>query len=148
VLYDETHGQARTLAGDFSALESLAEGRGFDVQSTGSDFVDALADADAVMVATTDGDVAASGGFSDAERTALADFVDDGGAVFLHGTASFEGTSNGELNAVLDELDAAFRFNVDQVTDEENSGFAPFVPQTSNFNDGEFPDLFLAEGEL
>ncbi|WP_241982624.1 MULTISPECIES: hypothetical protein [unclassified Halorubrum] len=100
------------------------------------------------MIATTDGDVADAGGFSGTELSALADFVDDGGAVFLHGTASFEGTSNGALNAVLDELGAAFRFNVDQVTDEENNGFAPYVPRTSNFNDDEFPDLFLAEGEL
>jgi hypothetical protein len=148
VLYDETHGQNRTLASNFSDLESLAEGRGFDVQALASDFAGSLSDADAVMIATTDGDVADAGGFSGTELSALADFVDDGGAVFLHGTASFEGTSNGALNAVLDELGAAFRFNVDQVTDEENNGFAPYVPRTSNFNDDEFPDLFLAEGEL
>ncbi|WP_049911492.1 DUF1102 domain-containing protein [Halorubrum lipolyticum] len=147
VLYDETHGQTLTLDA-FSALESVAEDRGFDVEAIGSEFVDALNDADAVMVATDNDDVASDGGFSDAERSALADFVDDGGAVFLHGTASFDGTSNGVLNAVLDELDAGFRFNFDQVTDEENSGFAPFVPRTSNFNDDEFPDFFLAEGEL
>jgi len=148
VLYDETHGQDRTLAGNFSDLGSVAEERGFDVEALSSDFTGSLDDADAVMIATTDDDVASDGGFSDAERSALADFVDDGGAVFFHGTASFEGTSNGALNAVLDDLDAAFRFNFDQVVDEENSGFAPFVPQTSNFNDDEFPDLFLAEGEL
>ncbi|MGM0446746.1 MAG: DUF1102 domain-containing protein [Methanobacteriota archaeon] len=148
VLYDETHGQARTLANDFSQLESVAEGRGFDVQAVGSDFVDSLDGADAVMIVTTDGDIADAGGFSDAERSALADFVDDGGAVFLHGTASFEGTSNGALNAVLDELDAAFRFNFDQVTDDDSNGGQFFIPQTSNFNDDEFPDFFLAEGEL
>jgi hypothetical protein len=147
VLYDETHGQELTLDG-FSMLESVAEGRGFDVDAIGSEFVDALDDADAVMIATDNNDVASAGGFSDAERSALADFVDDGGAVFLHGTASFDGTSNGALNELLGEFDAAFRFNFDQVTDEENSGFAPFVPRTSNFNDDEFPDLFLADGEL
>ncbi|ELZ45432.1 nuclease [Halorubrum distributum JCM 9100] len=148
VLYDETHGQERTLAGDFSDLESVAEGREFNVQALESDFVDSLDDADAVMIATTNGDVADFGGFSEGERSALADFVDDGGAVFLHGTASYDGTSNGELNEILEELDPAFRFNFDEVTDEENSGFAPYVPQTSNFNDDEFPDFFLAEGEL
>jgi len=148
VLYDETHGQDRTLAGDFSDLESVAEGRGFDVQALESGFVDSLEDADAVMIATTNGDIAEFGGFSDGERSALADFVDEGGAVFLHGTASYDGTSNGELNEILEELDPAFRYNFDEVTDEENSGFAPYVPQTSNFNDGEFPDFFLAEGEL
>lgn len=147
VLYDETHGQDLTLD-DFSALESVAADRGFDVDAIGSEFVDALDDADAVMVATDSTDVADAGGFTGAERSAVADFVDDGGAVFLHGTASFDGTSNGALNEVLDELDAAFRFNVDQVIDEENSGFAPFVPRTDNFNDDEFPDFFLAEGEL
>jgi len=148
VLYDETHGQARTLASNYSDLESAAEGRGFDVQALTSDFVGSLDDADAVMIATTDGDVADAGGFSDAERSALADFVADGGAVFLHGTASFGGTSNGVLNGVLDELGAAFRFNFDQVTDDESNGGDFFIPQTSNFNDDGFPDLFLAEGEL
>ena len=148
ILYDQTHGQERTLASNFSSLESVAEGRGFDVQALTSDFVDSLDDADAVMIATTDGDVADAGGFSDAERSALADFVDGGGAVFLHGTASFDGTSNGALNEVLDEIGAAFRFNFDQVIDEENNGFASFVPRTSNFNDNDFPDFFLAEGEL
>jgi hypothetical protein len=148
ILYDQTHGQERTLASNFSSLESVAEGRGFDVQALTSDFVDSLDDADAVMIATTDGDVADAGGFSDAERSALADFVDGGGAVFLHGTASFDGTSNGALNEVLDEIGAAFRFNFDQVIDEENNGFASFVPRTSNFNDDDFPDFFLAEGEL
>ncbi|QAU11573.1 DUF1102 domain-containing protein [Halorubrum sp. BOL3-1] len=147
VLYDETHGQELTLDA-FSELESVAEGRGFTVEAIDADFLDALDDADAVMVATSDNDVASVGGFSDSERSALADFVDDGGAVFLHGTASFTSTSNGALNAVLDDLDAAFRFNFDQVVDNDNNGGDFFIPRTSNFNDDEFPNFFLAEGEL
>ncbi|PAU83230.1 DUF1102 domain-containing protein [Halorubrum salipaludis] len=147
VLYDETHGQELTLDA-FSQLQSVAEGRGFDVESIDSDFVGSLDGADAVMIATSDGDVASVGGFSDTERSELADFVDDGGAVFLHGTASFDGTSNDALNAVLADLDAAFRFNFDQVVDNDNNGGDFYIPRTSNFNDDEFPDFFLAEGEL
>lgn len=142
VKFDETHGQELSLANDFSQLSAEAEDREFEVEAIESDFVDGLSDADAVMVATDDDDVADFGGFSDDERSALSDFVDDGGAVFLHGTADFEGTSNDELNEVLSDLDAPFRFNVDQVNDEENNGFAPFVPRTSNFNTDEFGELF------
>jgi len=147
VKYDETHGQGFSLEGEFSQLVAEAEDREFNVETIDSDFVDALSDADAVMVATDDGDIADFGGFSADERSALADFVDDGGAVFLHGTADYQGTSNDELNEVLADLDAPFRFNTDQVTDEENnSGFGPFVPRTSNFNTEEFPQLF-GEGD-
>ncbi|MES3162329.1 MAG: DUF1102 domain-containing protein [Halorubrum sp.] len=142
VKFDETHGQGFTLEDNYSQLETEAEDRGFDVEAIESDFVGALNGTDGVMIATDDDDVADFGGFSSDELDALDDFVVDGGAVFLHGTADFGGDSNDELNEVLDALDAPFRFNTDQVEDEENNGFAPFVPRTSNFNDEEFPQLF------
>ena len=142
VKFDETHGQGFTLENNYSQLETEAEDRGFDVEAIESGFVDALDNADGVMIATDDDDIADFGGFASDELDALDDFVVDGGAVFLHGTADFDGDSNDELNEVLDALDAPFRFNTDQVEDEENNGFAPFVPRTSNFNDEEFPQLF------
>ncbi len=135
VLYDESHGQALTLEA-FSELEAVAEDREFDVTAVDerAEFVDALETADALMIATDDDDLETAGGFSDEELDALSAFVDDGGALFLHDTADFEGDSTTELNEVLEAVGADFRFNTDQVEDDENSGFAPFVPRTSNFN--------------
>ncbi|WP_255191758.1 thermonuclease family protein [Natronobeatus ordinarius] len=126
VLYDEGHGQELALE-DYSQLESLATSRGFDVEAT-TDLEDDLADADLLMVTTP------AESFSGDELTALAAFVDDGGALFLHDEANFEGDGTEELNEIAAALELAFRFNADQVVDDEHSGFAPFVPRTSAFN--------------
>jgi len=139
VKYDETHGQNLTLD-DFSQLESAASDRGFDVEAITEDFEDALGDADAVMVASDDDDL---DDFTSDELDALETFVnDDGGALFLHDTADFEGDSTDVLNDILNAVGANLRFNSDQVEDEDNSGFAPFIPRTSHFNDDAFPNFF------
>ena len=149
VLYDESHGQNLTLE-EFSDLAAVAESRGFTVEAIAEDesFIDRLDDADAVMVATEDDDLANAGGFTDTELDALDDFVADGGGLVLHNTADFDGDSSAELNDALAAVDADFRFNSDQVEDDENrSDFGPFVPQTSNFNEEEYPDFFETEVE-
>lgn len=139
VLYDETHSQNLTLDGDFSQLESVATDRGFTVDAIESEFEDALDDADAVMVASDDDDLDA---FTQSELDALDSFVADGGALFLHDTADFGGDSTDVLNDVLAAVGADLQFNSDQVEDDENSGFAPFVPRTGNFNEDEYPAFF------
>jgi len=138
VLYDETHGQNLPLDA-FSDLEAEAESRGFTVEAITEDFEGALADADAVMVTSDDDDLES---FTDAELDALDDFVTDDGGLFLHDTADFDGDSTAVLNGVLAAVGADLRFNTDQVTDEENNGFAPFVPRTSNFNEADYPGFF------
>ena len=143
ILYDESHGQSLGL-GDYGDLESEAEDRGFSFDAVTDEFESAIDGEDAVMiVGGDDGD----GGsdideFSQDELDALETFVDEGGAVFLLGTSDFEGDSTDELNDVLSAVDAEFRFASDQVEDPDNSGFAPFVPQTANFNDETYPDFF------
>lgn len=132
VLYDESHGQALAL-NDYSELESVASNRGFDVAAT-DDLTDGLDDADLVMITTP------RDGFGEAELDALETFVAGGGVVFVHDEADFEGHSTDELNDLAAALDAAFRFNSDQVVDEENSDWAPFVLRTTNVN-GDF-DFF------
>jgi endonuclease YncB( thermonuclease family) len=141
VLYDETHGQNNSLA-DFSQLETAAEDRGFTVDSITGDFEGALDGADGVMIATDNDDLTS---FTDSELTALSAFVTNGGALFLHNTADFEGNAAPELNEILTEVGADLQFNVDQVEDDENNGFDTFVPRTSNFNDGDYPEFFTAE---
>jgi endonuclease YncB( thermonuclease family) len=138
VLYDETHGQSRTLS-EYSALESAAESRGFTVDSITSDFEGSLGDADAVMLASDDDDLTA---FTQAERDALADFVANGGGLFVHDTSFVGGDSTALLNEVLAAVGATFQFNRDQVVDEQNNVLGPSLPRTGNFNESDYPALF------
>ncbi|USZ73486.1 PKD domain-containing protein [Natronosalvus halobius] len=127
VVFDESHGQALSLS-DYSELVSHAEGRGFDVTASG-DLAADLSEADLAMV-TTPGEP-----FSSADLDALSEFVDSGGVIFVHDEADYGGHSTAELNEITAALEAEFRFNSDQVVDEEHSTWAPFVLRTTNFND-------------
>ncbi|MGQ3723063.1 thermonuclease family protein [Natrialba aegyptia] len=127
VYYDESHGQALALD-DYAELEALASNRGFDVGAT-DDLAADLDDADLVMI-TSPGEA-----FSAAERDALEAFVADGGAVFIHDEADYDGHATDTLNVLAAALDLDFRFNSDQVVDEEHSDWAPFVLRTTNVND-------------
>lgn len=138
VLWDEGHDQFEDyLLANFSTFESAAEDAGYTVDSATT--VPSSTDtADGYVVVTPD----SGASFTQEERTALQDFVADGGVVFCHGVADyndFDGT--GTLNGVLDALDAGFRFNDDQVLDSENNEGAPFDLLTSAFNTEQFPYL-------
>ena len=145
VLWDESHGQYYTLDGEnaggspgFTTFETYAEDNGYTVEAT-DDLTGDLSDADAVVVTSP------SESFSSDERDALTEFVDDGGAVLLHDQSDyndFDQTAN--LNDVAAALGVGFRFNDDQVEDEENNTGAPFVPTTGQFNTS-FP--FFADRE-
>ncbi|MFP8889526.1 thermonuclease family protein [Natrialbaceae archaeon A-CW2] len=127
VLYDESHDQELSLS-DYSQLQSLAADRGFSLEAT-DDLEADLSEADGVMLTTF------ATAFTADERATLTDFVDDGGSVFIHDQADFGGHETANLNAVTETLEVSFRFNSDQVLDEENSGWAPFVVQTTNVNE-------------
>jgi endonuclease YncB( thermonuclease family) len=127
VLWDESHGQFYDLA-SFPEFESYAEEEGYDLQATG-DLENDLGGADAVVI-TSPADA-----FSDSELSALSEFVDDGGAVLFHDQSDFndfDATAN--LNDLADALGLAFRFNDDQVLDEDENAGQPFVPTTGNFD--------------
>ncbi|PSP90733.1 ABC transporter [Halobacteriales archaeon QS_4_66_20] len=127
VLWDESHGQFYDLA-SFPEFESYAEAEGYDLQATG-DLENDLGGADAVVV-TSPADA-----FSDSELSALSEFVADGGAVLFHDQSDFkdfDATAN--LNDLADALGLAFRFNDDQVLDEDENAGQPFVPTTGNFD--------------
>jgi endonuclease YncB( thermonuclease family) len=74
--------------------------------------------------------------YTDAELAALDAHLADGGALFLLDEAEFVNEETANLNAIADHLDLAFRFNADQVEDEENNTGQPFHLATANFNDG------------
>ncbi|WP_255169204.1 DUF4350 domain-containing protein [Natrononativus amylolyticus] len=125
VVWDESHDQYYD-AGQFTDFIAEAEDEGYDVSAT-DDLLETLGDGetDAVVVTTPER------AFTDDELEALVDFVDDGGAVFLHDQSEFGGhheTDN--LNEIAAELDLAFRFNADQVEDDA-TGWSDFVFTTT-----------------
>ncbi len=140
VLHDEGHGQFYTLAenggDDFQTFAEYVGDNGYTYKAT-EDIETDLSGADAAVITTP------SDSFTDSELDALSSFVDDGGAVFLHDQSdfnNFDATDN--HNEIAAALDVEFRFNDNQVIDEENNTGAPFVPTTENFNQEEFPDFF------
>jgi endonuclease YncB( thermonuclease family) len=139
VLWDEGHGQFYTLTGEaegtgegFSGFASQASDAGYQLQST-QDVEADLDDADGIVVTTP------SEALSQSELSTLATFAADGGAVVLLSQSDFndfDATDN--LNEIASALDVPFRFNDDQVVDEQANGGAPFLPTTTQFNDS-FP---------
>jgi endonuclease YncB( thermonuclease family) len=146
VLVDEGHDNEVTLA-NISTFAGYAEDNGYTVDAT-TDLAADLGSADGLVLARP------TTALSDSELSAVATFVDDGGALFLHDASDFQDQDRtANLNAVAEAVGAAFRFNDDQVFDEENSGFDTFVPITENGNTADYPSLFegregIGGGEL
>lgn len=145
VLWDEGHSQFYNT-GEVSTFISYAEGESqfqsetrefsYTVEAT-TDIQADLGGADAVVITTP------STAFSDAEITALTNFIGDGGVVILHTQSdfsNFDETAN--INSLAAGLGVNFRFNDGQVLDEESNAGADFVPITTNFNQNQFPGLF------
>jgi endonuclease YncB( thermonuclease family) len=126
VLWDEGHDQFYNLA-SFPEFESYAEEEGYDLQAT-TNLTNDLSGADAVVITSPSA-------FSDAELSALSNFVEDGGAVILHDQADFNDfDKTSPINDIASALGAGFRFNDDQVIDDQNNTGQNFVPTTTNFD--------------
>jgi len=147
VLWDEGHGQFYTLAGEdegtgegFSGFESRANDAGYQLTPTENMESD-LDGADGIVVTTP------SQALSQSELSTLASFAADGGAVVLLSQSDFndfDATTN--MNEIASALGLSFRFNDDQVVDEQTNGGAPFLPTTTQFNDS-FPYFGQGEGQ-
>jgi hypothetical protein len=140
VVHDEGHGQFYTLASnggnDFQSFASYVENNGYTYEAT-ADLASELSDADAAVITSP------SEAFTDSELDALSTFVGNGGVVFLHDQSdfrNFDATDN--LNEIAGSLDLDFRFNDDQVTDDENNIGVSFRPTTANYNVEAYPDFF------
>lgn len=135
VLYDEGHGQYTTL-GDISKFHDYAENNGYTVTATSSLTSD-LSNADAAVITTP------GSSFSSSELDDLANFVSNGGTLFLHDQSDYsdyDGTQY--LNDVAERLSLAFRFNDDDINDDSNNvNDDNFDITTSQFNASTF-DLF------
>jgi len=140
VLHDEGHGQYYTLSpnagNDFQAFAGYAEANGYTYEATES-VPSSTDDTDAFVVTSP------SEPFSGSELDTLGSFVDDGGVVFLHDQSDFgNNDETANLNEVADALSATFRFNDDQVLDEENNSGADYRPTTANFNTDAYAAYF------
>ena len=136
VLYDEGHGQTTSVDAYSKFLESGGDTGSHDfpahysVEPT-TDIAGDLGGADAVWLTPP------AEPFTDAERDALAAFVAEGGALFLHGRADVTGEAyTRNINAVAEAVGAGFRFNDDTVFDPESNGGSETEPVTDAFEDG------------
>ena len=138
VLWDEGHGQYWT-ASRCSTFVSAAESAGYDVQTT-TDLSNDLSGADAVVI-TSPGDFATS------ELSALFDFVDAGGAVYLFDESDYRNYDETEnLNDIAGYLQLGFRFNDDQVVDGTNNDGNFYEPVTGAFNTSTFDYFGSGDG--
>lgn len=140
IVHDEGHGQYYTFSAnggnDFQAVGDYLDAGGYTYEAT-EDLETDLSGADAVVITSP------SEPFTDGELAALSSFVDDGGALFLHDQSDYDNfDETNHLNEIADELSLSFRFNDDQVYDDQNNDGVEFVPTTSNFNLEEYPHLF------
>ena len=146
ILHDEGHGQYYTLSenggDDFRVFADYLEERGYAYEAT-TDLRTDLAGADAVAITSP------AESFTDDELEALASFVDGGGALVLHDQSDFNDyDETATLNAIADHLSLSFRFNDDQVLDDDRNDGVDFVPVTETFNVEGFLDLFRARDGL
>ncbi|MCH7662140.1 MAG: nuclease, partial [Euryarchaeota archaeon] len=73
--------------------------------------------------------------FSPTELDALAEFVEGGGALFVHDQADFRGLDETDtLNQIAERLSLSFRFNSDQVNDAVMNTGGEFELLTSDYD--------------
>lgn len=140
VLWDAGHDQYYT-ADRFQSFVTYVERNGYTVEET-TTLVDSLDDADAVVITSP------SIGYSTDELDALRQFRAEGGAILVHHQSDFDDFDETDnLNALAAALDLQFRFNDDQVVDDQNNAGAFYQPTTARFNTDEF-DLFASRPDL
>lgn len=146
VLWDEGHRNGYSLS-DVPSFESYAENNGYTVTATNTLASD-LSSADGAVINVP------GSSFTQSELDAIANFVSNGGALFLHNESETDPTA---LNDIASALSLSFRFNEDDVDDEDNqdnqyNGRTEPAPVTNQFNVSTFsvfddrPGLGLDDG--
>ncbi|WP_158058706.1 thermonuclease family protein [Halorussus halophilus] len=132
VLWDEGHGQYYTLD-KVSKFENYAENNGYTVDATTSLTSD-LSNADAAVI-TSPGQA-----FTSSELSDLANFVSNGGALFLHDQSDYNNNDGTQyLNDLAAELGLAYRFNDDDINDDgSNVGGNNYDILSGEFNANNF----------
>lgn len=126
VYWDEGHNQYWSLD-KFGRFAEYVTEAGFTI--TGTEDLSDLDNADGLVITTPPEP------FSPAELDALSEFVDEGGALFLHDQADFRGLDETDnLNQIAERLDLGFRFNSDQVNDAVLNTGGEFELLTANYS--------------
>ena len=144
ILWDESHGQYWTQS-RCANFAGYAESNGYTVRST-SDLTADLSNADGVIVTSP-------GNFTSSELQAVAEFVANGGGLYLFDQSDYNDYDETEnLNDIAGYLGLAFRFNDDEVTDTQNNAGQDYQLFTDEFNEsfdvfGDRDGLGLEAGE-
>ncbi|WP_122090639.1 DUF4350 domain-containing protein [Halalkalicoccus subterraneus] len=132
IYWDGSHDQYWSLDA-FGSFRERAEKAGYVVEPTTAVDRLTLANADGLVITTP------PRAFDSGELDALAAFVEGGGALFLHDQANFRGLDETDnLNAIAERLDLSFRFNADEVNDDESNAGAPFAVLTTVYDSAVF----------
>ncbi len=139
VLVDGGHhqfeGDHACSAEDVAFFQRYLEGQG--IETAGINDLDttvgpALADARALIVTSPQDPFAAS------EVSAVADFVANGGALVLMGSAGSPAGARSNLDALAADLGSDLRLNADSVTDAANNVGSEALVTTTNHNEADF----------
>lgn len=131
VLWDEGHDQYYHLD-RFSTVEAYAETQGYTVETT-TDLGADLAGASGIVITTP------TTALTDAELTALSEFVANGGGVILHSQSDYQNyDATANTNAILAALGTDIRFNDAQIIDDDHGPGPAYILTTDQFNT-EFP---------
>lgn len=125
VYWDESHNQYWSLD-KFGRFAEYMREAGYTIETT-TEFD--LGGADGLVITTP------PESFSSAELDAIAEFIERGGALFVHDQADFRGLDETDnLNQIAERLDLAFRFNSDQVNDAIMNTGGEFELLTANYS--------------
>ena len=132
IVYDESADQDYTLDGNFSKLRDWVQEEGYSIAASEDLAVD-LDGADALLVTLPDEE------HGDDQIAAIEEFAAAGNPVFLFNEADSWDTD--DLNYLAKQLDLAYRFAEDEVTDEPGWGWDDW-PVTRNYDDESYPGWF------
>jgi hypothetical protein len=126
VYWDEGHNQYWSLD-KFGRFADYIENAGYSVEAT--EDLSKLDGADGLVITTP------PEALSPTELDTLNEFVEEGGALFLHDQADFRGLDETDnLNGIAERLDLEFRFNSDQVNDAVLNTGGEFELLTANYS--------------
>lgn len=132
IVFDESADQGYSLSGNFSKLETWVTGEGYTIAAS-NDLTADLDGADALLV-TIPGQEHTPEAIDE-----IASFAAGGNPVFFFNEADSWDTD--DLNFLAEELDLAFRFDDDEVTDEPGWEWNDW-PITRSYDDDMYPEWF------
>jgi uncharacterized protein YdeI (BOF family) len=129
ILIDATHGNMNTAGNEMRSYVDDLSAHGYNVLKNLNPLTDAVLDNDVVKLLII---AAPSIAYTDAEQTAIANFVNDGGSLWMGGISDYDDTNVADReNAILDKIETLtgadsinMRMNDDELLDaNDNNGY-------------------------